>query len=100
MARITVQENSIPNISNNDIHKIIDDAMEKRDRTVHILIHSVGISINVSPSNENDGMKWRQIEGGGYVCTDCGGVSLHGTMYCPNCGAQRTGYIDLEDEEK
>lgn len=83
-----------------NIRKLLDNILEERDRNIHILIHESGISISVSPIGENDGMKWRQIEGGGYICTDCGGIDLHGSMYCPHCGAQRTGYIDLEDEEE
>lgn len=35
-----------------DIHKIIDDAMEKRDRTVFIYIGEHGTTVNITPFEE------------------------------------------------
>lgn len=96
-------------LTNNDIHKIIDDAMERGDRSVHVLIHSAGMSINVSPSSQNDGMKWieEQVIDPGYYdphtfhCSECGYVIHNMTPhYCPDCGAERTGIIFVEKEKE
>jgi hypothetical protein len=40
-----------------NIHKIIDDAMEKRDRTVSIYIGETGVSVTVSPADQ-DKCQW------------------------------------------
>lgn len=84
-----------------DICKIIDDAMEKRDRTVHIFITDTSVSINISP-NTDDGMKW--IETGimtyTYKCSKCGLYSGHPDLYCKHCGEQRTGIIYADDYTK
>lgn len=85
-------------LTNNDLHKIIDDAMERGDRQVHIYIMKDNVSISVRPASEDDGMKWRQV-GGGYICSDCGGASTTADLYCKHCGAQRTGIIEILDHE-
>lgn len=85
---------SIEKLTNSDIHKIIDDAMKNKDRSVHILISSTYTSISVNPS-DNDGMKWkRSSDGITYTCSMCGGTSLDPDMYCKWCGEQRTGIVN------
>lgn len=76
-------------LTNNDIHKIIDDAMEKRDRKVHIMIYNTSVSVSISPSDGGEGMRWIE-ENGGFRCSDCGNISGFPQTYCPDCGAQRT----------
>lgn len=90
-------------ITNNDIHKIIDDAMKKRDRYVHILITDSSTSVSVSPYDD-DGMKWIELSSNGghyfcrrFRCSKCGAVENNPSVYCPNCGEQRTGIIEWED---
>lgn len=89
------------NLTNNDIHKIIDDAMEKRDRTVSIFIMNESVSVNVKPVGEDDGMKWIEIHKdlAAYKCSECGGHSECADLYCRHCGAQRTGIIRVIDAE-
>ena len=85
---------SIEKLTNSDIHKIIDDAMKNRDRSVHILIAPTYTSISVSPSCD-DGMKWkRSSDGTTYTCSMCGGTSPSPDMYCKCCGEQRTGIVN------
>ena len=96
-------------LTNNDLHKIIDDAMERGDRQVHISITKYGTSVYVSPAGENDGMKWieqKVIDAGYYdpftfCCSVCG-YKIHNETphYCPDCGAERTGVILVEKEKK
>lgn len=74
-----------------DIHKIIDDAMEKRDRTVTIFITDSTTSISVSPL-ESGRPAWIYHEGipgiqfNKYSCPECGNRNTYPTPYCPTCG--------------
>lgn len=73
-----------------DIRKIIDDAMEKKDRTVSIYIGHSGVSINVQPY-EKEEPHWiykPQDSGWDFECSACGGDSKTYTTYCPYCGEQ------------
>lgn len=79
-----------------DIHKIIDDAMEKRDRTVSIYIGEAGVSVNVYPV-DHDKCQWifcRVPDGNGgfkgsFTCSNCGyalaDIRDKGS-YCGGCG--------------
>lgn len=69
-----------------DIHKIIDDAMEKRDRTVSIYIGEAGVSVNVYPV-DHDEVYWK-ADPDGLICTNCGfqDQSYCKYTYCPGCG--------------
>lgn len=88
-------------LTNNNLHKIIDDAMERGDRQVHISITKYGTSVYVSPAGENDGMKWieQHKDIAAYRCSDCGGFSNSADTYCKHCGAQRTGIRRILDSE-
>ena len=70
-----------------DIHKIIDDAMAKGDRTVAIYIGEHGTSINVSPYSDEP-LRWVRIEHGfkPFECPSCGNTKASPTTYCPDCG--------------
>ena len=81
-----------------DVHKLVDDAMEKKDRIVYILINGENTSISVTPLSEND-PRWIDItpkpeddENYGvfirqtYKCSECGQGSSLITPYCPMCG--------------
>ena len=81
-----------------DIHKIIDDAMKKRDRYVHIFITGSSMSITVNPQDD-DGMKWivtgpnKPYGRTKCKCSRCGGESVTTDLYCKHCGEMRTGII-------
>lgn len=76
-----------------DIHKIIDDAMKNRNRCVHIMITGEYTSISVNPI-DNVGMRWiMDSKLGHYTCSKCGGHSNCADLYCSECGEQRTGII-------
>jgi hypothetical protein len=80
-----------------DIHKIIDDAMEKKDRTVYILINGENTSISVTPLGESD-PRWilnedeqeeqtdRVFVPITFSCSECGFISRDPSPYCPMCG--------------
>ena len=92
-----------------DIRKIIDDAMEKKDRTVNIYISKTGTSVYVNPIREEDEPHWiditpepprkTSIKGHEYVpyiqrmyrCSHCGYETHWVTPYCPICGEQMHG---------
>lgn len=86
-----------------DIYKIIDDAMEKRDRFVSILITKSSTHVNVYP-NTDDGMKWivskpsRRYERTICKCSKCGGTSESTDLYCRHCGEMRTGIIEVNND--
>lgn len=74
-----------------DIHKIIDDAMKKKDRTVSIYIwHGGGVSINIQPY-ETEPARWiyRPDEiNYDFECSACGTLNDFESLYCPFCGEQ------------
>ena len=87
-----------------DIHKIIDDAMEKGDRSVYILIHSGGMSVTINPYVEEK-PKWLHIGNGHFKCSDCGNDYDANCnplpVYCGCCGEKLYGIKDmLEDNDE
>lgn len=92
-----------------DIHKIIDDAMEKRDRSVYILISSAGTSVSINPYTEEK-CQWVHKADNTYdetycrtwfECSNCGGCTNYTTTYCPSCGEQMHGVREeWKSEEK
>jgi hypothetical protein len=68
-----------------DISKLIDEAMEKKDRYVTVFVNNEGhMSINVYPY-EKDEPRWTG-EHLNYKCSACGCHNNHPTPYCPECG--------------
>lgn len=94
----TVYEKDNPTV---DIHKIIDDAMAKGDRTVYILIHDGHMSVDVRPYTEEK-VQWIHIGNGHFKCSDCGyEISDCGALlpvYCGGCGEKLHGVRDMLEE--
>ena len=86
-----------------DIHKIIDDAMAKGDRSVYILIHSGGMSVTINPYVE-DKPKWLHVGNGHFRCSDCGHDHVADynplPVYCGHCGEKMYGVKDMLEDEK
>lgn len=78
-------------MNNLDINKIIDDAMEKKDRFVSIFIMGGTVSVKVEPLESRD-PRWiidknkMHLHGWDFECSECHGRSAEGTSYCPHCG--------------
>lgn len=68
-----------------DINKIIDDAMEKKDRTVTVFITGENISVSVSPLDDTP-RKWSKALTGISKCPECGYTTNRESVYCPDCG--------------
>ena len=94
MAKIMVTESD--SISKADmIHKIIDDAMDKKDRYVTVFITGDCMSVNVYPY-EAGLQEWiERTEPYGdnfartrYTCPNCGIDSTYPGIYCTYCGEQ------------
>ena len=69
-----------------DIHKIIDDAMEKKDRAVHIFITDNTTSVDVIPY-EGGMSRWIfDRDYGTYECSECHNTNAYPAPYCPECG--------------
>lgn len=66
------------------IKSIIDEAMEKRDRTVTVYISGESMHVSVTPLGEDE-PRWIPKDGG-YVCSTCGQWDHHPTRYCRLCG--------------
>lgn len=92
-------------LENTDIHKIIDDAMEKKDRAVMIFISDVGTTVNVHPIDDhkphwipqyvkNDKFNYEYTAS--YACSECGAENKYPTCYCGFCGEKMS--IIREDE--
>lgn len=74
-----------------DIHKIIDDAMEKGDRSVSIYIGQSCVTVNVTPYEKEEPARWilrRKGDGWPYECSACGVEAKYPWSYCPHCGEQ------------
>lgn len=82
-----------------DIQKIIDDAMEKGDRSVHISIVGDNVGISVQPYKEEDEWgEWIEVKSDhdnlpltftvGYRCSKCGHHHPHMALYCSICGSR------------
>ena len=92
-----IPENLIPEKKKDepkiDIHKIIDDAMEKKDRTVSIYIGQSCVTINVTPYEPEEPARWIHIENDHHCsyrfeCSACGAEHEFPSLYCPHCGEQ------------
>lgn len=78
-----------------DINKIIDDAMEKKDRMVHIFMMGATVSVDVQPLEKYD-PRWIMRERPGsskysialreFECSECHTWHDKATPYCPDCG--------------
>ena len=72
-----------------DIHKIIDDAMEKKDREVMIFISKDHTNVSVIPVNSTK-PRWIESEGNSircrYKCSECGAFTTTPSPFCPLCG--------------
>ena len=68
--------------------ELIDDAMNKGDRSVSIYVGKHGMSINVYPY-EPGLQKWiHDEEHHCYVCPNCGCIEHDQSFYCRGCGEQ------------
>lgn len=71
-----------------DIHKIIDDAMAKKDRSVTIFINKDATTVSVHPY-EDKKPTWIHKENMEHVtCPNCGGLQESESHYCPMCGEE------------
>ena len=72
-----------------NVNKIIDDAMEKKDRSVNIFIHGDNVSVYVEPLEKHD-PRWIIPERPGpkckYECSECHVWTDTLTPYCGSCG--------------
>lgn len=80
------------------IKSIIDEAMEKRDRTVLVYIHGDTMSVSVTPIGADE-PRWIPKDGG-YVCSTCGQWDHHPTRYCRLCGEALKIVSEEKVEEK
>ena len=91
-----------------DINKIIDDAIEKKDRSVSIFINGDNVSVYVEPLEKYD-PRWiiRERPASGkysiskrqYECSECHVWSDVLTSYCGYCGEKLRLPVE-EDIEK
>lgn len=81
-----IQESSKP-ATDVDIHKIIDDAMEKKDRSVTIFINKDATTVSVYPY-EDKPTEWIVLDRNGnwFRCPECGSTYRDMSPYCPECG--------------
>jgi hypothetical protein len=76
-----------------NLHKLIDDAMEKKNREVSIFIMKDSTSVYVRPISASD-PRWivheenrtRHVMRYLFECSECSTYSENPTPYCPHCG--------------
>lgn len=95
-------------MNNVDINKIVDDAMEKKDRQVHIFIVGDTVSVNVTPLADSD-PRWiihetmkpgRRFPVREFECSECH-VWLKDPMpYCGFCGEKLRMPIEEDRKEE
>ena len=78
------------------IKSIIDEAMEKRDRTVSVFISGENMHVTVAPLGEDE-PRWIPKEGG-YLCSVCGRWQGDASRYCCDCG-EALKNMDMFDDE-
>ena len=78
------------------IKSIIDEAMEKRDRTVTVFISGENMHVSVTPLGADE-PRWIPKDGG-YVCSTCGRWELNSSRYCRICG-ETLKNMDMFTEE-
>lgn len=96
-------------MNNLDINKIIDDAMEKKDRSVNIFINGDNVSVYVEPLGKHD-PRWiiRERPGSGkysipkreYECSECHVWTDSITPYCGTCGEKLRMPIEADFKEE
>lgn len=70
-----------------DIQKIIDDAIEKGDRSVHISVVKDKVDVSVQPYKEEGRGEWKLVNGN-YYCSKCNMVERYPQLHCPACGSE------------
>ena len=80
-----------PSIGSSDILKIIDDAMEKKDREVWIFISGIGTTVKVRPLEDSKPMWIRLKNCDAYICPECHRPSTKASLYCSDCGEMLHG---------
>lgn len=89
-----------------DISALVNEAIEKKDRTIHILIMGDNISVDVRPFT-NEKQRWiyrEQIDRYNFECSECGYRGEFPSPYCPTCGEKlampmEEDYIDDTSKE-
>ena len=78
-----------------DIHKIIDDAMGKKDRSVTMFINKDATTVSVYPY-EDKPLEWLKADqpAFNYKCPTCGDEFRRQSPYCPTCG-ERLKFINI-----
>lgn len=72
-----------------DIRKLIYDALERPDKTVHIFSSSLGVQIDIRPDTPDEEPYWKREKVSGlFECSSCGILSADKTPYCFHCGEQ------------
>ena len=86
-----------------DIHKIIDDAMEKKDRCVSLYISESGVSVTVTPLEEpthwekivlSDDSLFGRVR---YRCSNCKTITNYASHFCSACGEEMHGVKEVEE---
>ncbi len=95
-------------MNNVDINKIVDDAIEKKDRQVCIFISDVGTTVKVQPLSASD-PRWivREVKRPGsrfpkreYECSECHVWSDKIMSYCGYCGEKLRMPIEEDLKDK
>lgn len=79
-----------------DIHKIIDDSIEKSDRSVTIYISKDATTISIYPHTDEKHHWIRSPYRRDAHCSNCGhsDASWECSTFCPGCGEQMYGVKD------
>ena len=80
-----------------DIHKLIDEAIEKKDRYVSIYIGEFATTISVHPVGEK--AMWLRDNNGHIYCSACGNRSRDRGAYCSFCGEEVLRVRSKKEEE-
>lgn len=90
-------------MENINIYKIIDEAMEKKDRSVSIFIHNNNVNISVYPYS-NEELRWEEkptyFTTAHFACPSCGQTQAYCTPYCGLCGEKLAPPIDDKNRKE
>lgn len=87
-----------------DVHKILDDVAQKKDRFVSIMIGERGTNLTITPLMGED-PKWTMRLHTGrpptFKCGSCGAIVSEATVYCPHCGEKMTVVkVEVKNEQQ
>ena len=82
------------------INKIVNDALKKKDREVHIFIGCFGTDVDIKPITPKMEPRWIKDKNRirDLACSECGAHADFASPYCPACGEKLAMPDKIQEE--